>query len=69
MEIYLWAKKRTFLVEKVQGRIGFCFDWSSILAGHVAADEVNSALQVNQVGIEQAVQVVDSSQAVDETPS
>lgn len=37
------------------------------LAGHVAADEVNSALQVNQVGIEQAVQVVDSSQAVDET--
>lgn len=37
------------------------------LAGHVAADEVNSAVQLNQVGTEQVVQVVDSSQAVDET--
>lgn len=61
------GKKERFSLRKYKVGLVSVLIGAVFLAGHVAADEVNSALQVNQVGIEQAVQVVDSSQAVDET--
>ena len=61
------GKKERFSLRKYKVGLVSVLIGAVFLAGHVAADEVNSTLQVNQVGIEQAVQVVDSSQAVDET--
>lgn len=61
------GKKERFSLRKYKVGLVSVLIGAVFLAGHVTADEVNSALQVNQVGIEQAVQVVDSSQAVDET--
>lgn len=61
------GKKERFSLRKYKVGLVSVLIGAVFLAGHVAADEVNSTVQPNQVGTEQVVQVVDSSQAVDET--
>lgn len=61
------GKKERLSLRKYKVRLVSVLIVTVFLAGHVAVDEVDSAVQLNQVGTEQVVQVVDSSQAVDET--
>lgn len=55
------GKKERLSLRKYKVRLVSVLIVTVFLAGHVAADEVNSAVQLNQGGTEQVVQVVDSS--------